>query len=131
RVVQVLQTGAADVPHTAQGWALLNACLEGPEVHCQRIVGDAEQVLEIMYTSGTTGTPKGVLLDNRRGLGVRALGQRIFGYRSDDRLYTGLSLAHGNAQAVTLMGALGKGIEAVFTRRFSKSRLWDITRAYD
>src|SRR5215831_8585975 len=29
RVVQVLQTGAADVPHTAQGWALLNACLEG------------------------------------------------------------------------------------------------------
>jgi len=83
-----------------------------------------------MYTSGTTGTPKGVLLDNRRVLGFRALGQLIFGYRSTDRLYTGLSLAHGNAQAVTLMGALGQGIEAVFSRRFTKSRLWDITRAY-
>ena len=130
RVVQVLQTGAAGVPDTSQGWALLNACLEGPEVHCRRIGGDAAQVLEIMYTSGTTGTPKGVLLDNRRVLGFRALGKLIFGYRSADRLYTGLSLAHGNAQAVTLMGALGQGIEAVFTRRFTKSRLWEITRAY-
>jgi len=63
-------------------------------------------------------------------LGFRALGKFIFGYRPDDRLYTGLSLAHGNAQAVTLMGALGQGIEAVFTRRFTKRHLWDITRAY-
>ena len=63
-------------------------------------------------------------------LGFRALGKFIFGYRPDDRLYTGLSLAHGNAQAVTLMGALGQGIEAVFTRRFTKQHLWDITRTY-
>ena len=83
-----------------------------------------------MYTSGTTGTPQGVLLDNRRVLEFRALGKLIFGYRSTDRLYTGLALAHGNAQAVTLMGALGQGIEAVFTPRFTKSRLWEITRAY-
>jgi len=130
RVVQVLQTGEMDEPDTAQGWASLNACLEGPDVHCRRTVNEAEQVLEIMYTSGSTGTPKGVLLDNRRVLGFRALGKLIFGYRSADRLYTGLSLAHGNAQAVTLMGALGQGIEAVFSRRFTKSRLWDITRAY-
>jgi crotonobetaine/carnitine-CoA ligase len=130
RIVQVLQTGDADVPDTSQGWALLNACLEGPNVHSPRIACEAEQALEIIYTSGTTGTPKGVVLDNRRMLGFRALGECIFGYRPDDRLYTGLSLAHGNAQAVTLMGALGQGIEAVFTRRFTKRHLWDITRAY-
>jgi carnitine-CoA ligase len=102
----------------------------GPDEHLSQIVSEASQALEIMYTSGSTGSPRGVLLDNRRMLEFRALGKLIFGYRPDDRLYTGLSLAHGNAQAVTLMGALGQGIEAVFTRRFTKRHLWDITRTY-
>ena len=103
---------------------------EGPDIFLPSIVVDPAQALEILYTSGTTGVPKGVVIDNERFLGFRALGKWIFGYQSDDRLYTGLSLAHGNAQAVTLMGALGQGIEAVITRQFTKSRLWDITRTY-
>jgi len=131
RVVYVLHTGEEGALEKAEDrWDCLNICLEGPEVHLAHIAGEANQALEIMYTSGTTGPPRGVLLDNQRVLGFRALGKLIFGYRPDDRLYTGLSLAHGNAQAVTLMGALGQGIEAIFTRRFTKQHLWDITRAY-
>ena len=131
RVVYVLHTGEEGaLEATCSRWDCLNTCLEGPDVRLPHIAGEANQTLEIMYTSGTTGSPRGVLLDNRRMLEFRALGKLIFGYRPDDRLYTGLSLAHGNAQAVTLMGALGQGIEAVFTRRFTKQHLWDITRAY-
>jgi crotonobetaine/carnitine-CoA ligase len=130
RVVQVLYTGAQGAPPASADFAVLNACLEGPEVYVAHPAREPAQGLEILYTSGTTGDPKGVVIDNRRLLGFRALGRHIFGYRSDDRLYTGLSLAHGNAQAVTLMGALGQGIEAVLTRTFTKSRLWEITRTY-
>jgi crotonobetaine/carnitine-CoA ligase len=131
RVVYVLHTGEEGAPEaTCSRWNYLNTCLEGPDVYLSHLAGEANQPLEIMYTSGSTGPPRRVLLDNQRVLGFRALGKLIFGYRPDDRLYTGLSLAHGNAQAVTLMAALGQGIEAVFTRRFTKQHLWDITRAY-
>ncbi|UCD86129.1 MAG: AMP-binding protein [Deltaproteobacteria bacterium] len=84
---------------------------------------------EIIYTSGTTGMPKGVVQPNnsfffRSGLGY------FFGYRHDEVLYNGLSLTHGNAQAVTAFPALRMGIPAVFSRKFTKKRLWDITRKY-
>ncbi|MBW2422524.1 MAG: AMP-binding protein [Deltaproteobacteria bacterium] len=86
--------------------------------------------LQIIYTSGTTGDPKGVVMENGRYAGMPELGRGLFGFRDDDRLYTGLSLTHGNAQCVTLAGALGLEIPAVISRRFTKSRLWDICRKH-
>lgn len=53
-----------------------------------------------------------------------------FGYRESDRLYSGLSLTHANALQVTLAPALLGGQRVVFSRRFTRSRLWDITRKY-
>jgi len=41
-----------------------------------------------------------------------------------------LSLTHANAQVITLGTALVNAIPCVLSRRFSKSRLWDITRKY-
>jgi crotonobetaine/carnitine-CoA ligase len=54
----------------------------------------------------------------------------MFAYRADDRPYTGLSLTHGNAQYVTLAPSLAMGLRAVFSRRFTKSRLWDVVRRH-
>jgi len=85
--------------------------------------------LQIIYTSGTTGDPKGVVFPNSRFGGYAMLGL-IAGYQQGDRPYTGLSLTHGNAQAVTLGPSLAMGLRAVFSRRFTKSRLWDVCRAY-
>jgi crotonobetaine/carnitine-CoA ligase len=86
--------------------------------------------LQLIYTSGTTGDPKGVVMDNGRYGGMSELGRSVFGLRADDKLYTGLSLTHGNAQCVTLAGALCLEIPAVISRRFTKSRLWDICRKH-
>ena len=55
---------------------------------------------------------------------------RELGYRPDERPYTGLSLTHGNAQAVTLGPSLHLGLRAVFSRRFPKAKLWDVCRRY-
>jgi crotonobetaine/carnitine-CoA ligase len=85
--------------------------------------------LQIIYTSGTTGDPKGVVFPNERFGAYGALGL-LAGYRSGDRPYTGLSLTHGNAQAVTLGPSLFMSLRAVFSRRFTKSRLWDVCRKY-
>jgi crotonobetaine/carnitine-CoA ligase len=91
---------------------------------------DAEDPLQIIYTSGTTGDPKGVVFPNSR-FGIISMLGHLMGYQPEDRPYTGLSLTHGNAQGVTLGPALRMGLRAVFSRRFTKSKLWDVCRAYD
>ncbi|MDY6917505.1 MAG: AMP-binding protein [Chloroflexota bacterium] len=84
----------------------------------------------IIYTSGTTGEPKGVKQRNNRVPAYAMLAQGVWQYKPEDRLYTGLSLTHGNAHAVTLTPALELSIPAVISRRFTKSRIWDICRAH-
>jgi len=78
--------------------------------------------LQIIYTSGTTGDPKGVVFPNER-FGLFAMLGALLGYKPDERPYTGLSLTHGNAQAVTLGPSLHMKLRAVFSRRFTKSKL--------
>ncbi|MBT4522987.1 MAG: AMP-binding protein, partial [Halieaceae bacterium] len=85
--------------------------------------------LQIIYTSGTTGDPKGLVFANVR-FGFSSMLGYVFGYQENERPYTGLSLTHGNAQAVTLAPALGMGLRAIFSRRFTKSKLFDVCRAH-
>jgi crotonobetaine/carnitine-CoA ligase len=84
----------------------------------------------IIYTSGTTGNPKGVTIRNDRLTAYALLGQLVWGYTPEDKLYTGLSLTHGNAHAVTLTPALMMSVPAVISRKFTKSRIWDICRTH-
>ena len=86
--------------------------------------------MELIYTSGTTGDPKGIVMTHRRYCETSKIAPFLFGFRPDERLYSGLSLTHANAQVITLGTALVNAIPCVLSRRFSKSRLWDITRKY-
>lgn len=91
---------------------------------------DMNSAFEIIYTSGTTGDPKGVVIKANRMPMFKLLAQLVWQYSPEDVLYTGLSLTHGNAQAVTMGPALMLGIPAVISRSFTKSRLWDVCRKY-
>ncbi len=89
-----------------------------------------EDPLQIIYTSGTTGDPKGVVFGNIR-FGGAMMGGAMFGWNENDSPYTGLSLTHGNAQLLTFAPAIGMDLPVVLSRKFTKSRLWDITRKYN
>ncbi|QNN59116.1 AMP-binding protein [Diaphorobacter ruginosibacter] len=91
---------------------------------------NGHEVMQIIHTSGTTGDPKGIVLTHRRFCETGAAAMQGFGYRPDDRLYSGLSLTHANALLVTLAPALLGGMRVVFSRRFTRSRLWEITRRH-
>lgn len=86
--------------------------------------------MELIYTSGTTGDPKGIVMTHRRYCETSKIAPVLFGFKPDERVYSGLSLTHANAQVITLGTALVNAIPCVLSRRFSKSRLWDITRKY-
>ena len=92
--------------------------------------GHGDEAMQIMHTSGTTGDPKGIVLTHRRYCETSLRALALFGYQTTDRLYSGLSLTHANAQLVTLGPALSGGIRTVFSRRFTKTRLWPLTRQY-
>lgn len=77
-----------------------------------------------MFTSGTTGMPKGVARDHGGVImTVRAYLQQQ-GVRSEDTLMSVLSLGHANAQVMCLFSAMGAGATAVFFTRFSASKFW-------
>jgi crotonobetaine/carnitine-CoA ligase len=91
---------------------------------------DPAAPMQILYTSGTTGDPKAILTSHGR-YAISATLPAVFGLTAEDCIYTGLSLTHANAQVISLGMVLHTGIRGVISRRFSKSRLWDITRRYD
>jgi crotonobetaine/carnitine-CoA ligase len=86
--------------------------------------------MQLIFTSGTTGDPKGIVMTHRRYCDTSTAVWKLFGYGPHDRPYSGLSLTHANAQVLTLGAALVGGLRAVLSRRFTKSRLWDITRRH-
>lgn len=86
-----------------------------------------DEPMFMMFTSGTTGNPKAVVNSHRKYMAMaRSLSAVL---QDGDRLYAGLSLTHINAQN-TLRNSLALAVPAVFSRKFSKSRLWDICRRY-
>jgi acyl-CoA synthetase (AMP-forming)/AMP-acid ligase II len=85
---------------------------------------DPDDVALLMYTSGTTGLPKGVMLThanlaaNARAISVEhALGPA-------DRVLAVLPLYHINAFAVTMLAPLAHGGSLVMPPKFSAARFW-------
>jgi len=104
--------------------------LEAPFRPINYLLSNPGHPIQIVYTSGTTGDPKGVLNENFRFPIYGYILSRYWKYDRSDTIYTGLSLTHGNAQGCTFAPAVYRSIKAVFSVKFTKSRLWDITRKY-
>ena len=82
----------------------------------------------LVYTSGTTGNPKGVQVTH---LMYVAAGQGFAHWTEasqDDRFFTCLPFFHANAQYYSTMGALAAGATLVVAERFSASRFWNQVR---
>ena len=89
----------------------------------------AEDVALLMYTSGTTGLPKGVLLTHRNLLANARAITAEHRLTADDRVLASLPLFHINGLVVTLLAPLHHGGSVVVAPRFSARTFWrDVTR---
>ncbi|MBI4207282.1 MAG: AMP-binding protein [Betaproteobacteria bacterium] len=84
----------------------------------------ADDTCLIVYTSGTTGFPKGAMHSQRSFVtGGEAFVRRIF-LQDDDRVMIVLPLFHINALFYSVAGALAAGASMVIVPRFSASTFW-------
>lgn len=76
----------------------------------------------MLYTSGTTSRPKGVLVTHANYLHVGEAVAQHLRMRPDDRWLIVLPLFHGNAQYYSAMSALMTGASIALMERFSASQ---------
>ncbi len=87
-------------------------------------VPEPGDVALLMYTSGTTGQPKGVML-TQANLAANALAiAQEHALTAQDRVLGVLPLYHINAFAVTMLAPLASGGSVAMAARFSVARFW-------
>ena len=74
---------------------------------------DPDELAILLYTSGTTGLPKGVMLSSRNILVNMVQGAARFNARSDDRAYCPLPLFHSFAQVCVVWGSVFMGCSVI------------------
>jgi fatty-acyl-CoA synthase len=83
----------------------------------------------LMYTSGTTGAPKGALLPHRKTLFNALNAQLFFETRSSDRVLVALPLFHSFGLNILALPALYAGAAVRLERRFDAERVWEAVGA--
>jgi len=78
----------------------------------------------LLYTSGTTGRPKGVILSHAAVAATLSSLEQAWGWRADDRLLHVLPLHHTHGLIVALLGALWAGATLSFLP-FDAEQVWD------
>ena len=116
---------------TGEGWTEFRALLQDAEELTEMPEVSPDDTSMLVYTSGTTGNPKGVqvthLMYVSAGQGFAHWTEATEG----DRFFTCLPFFHANAQYYSTMGSLAAGATLVVAERFSASRFWEQVREAD
>ena len=108
----------------------LRELLDGPPGSAVGDVTHAD-LQAIMYTSGTTGPSKGVMVSHAQACTLALEFSRFVSHRPGDVIYTPLPLFHGIAHSCGVVAALLAGSSVAIVERFSASRFWDDVRRFE
>jgi crotonobetaine/carnitine-CoA ligase len=122
----VIRGGDAPAPAGVIVHHLDEALAERPARNGPALSGDS--VSCILYTSGTTGPSKGVVLTHSANLALARANIALMEYTPDDVLYTAFPLFHVNAKFTSVTSAMIVGARLVLDDAFSASRFWDRMR---
>jgi len=84
----------------------------------------------LMYTSGTTGEPKGVLLSHWNLVFAGRSVAAAQALSADDRVLSALPLYHINGQCIATVSPVVSGGSIVLPHRFSASQWWTLVERY-
>jgi fatty-acyl-CoA synthase len=84
----------------------------------------ADDPMLLMYTSGTTGAPKGALLPHRKTLYNSLNAESFFGLTAEDRVLVALPLFHSFGLKILALPALHAGAAVFLHAHFDPVRTW-------
>jgi crotonobetaine/carnitine-CoA ligase len=136
---------AAGAPHVADRAGLPELreviAVDGPEPHGLPAAEGAafdldaaaaacasEDLIAIPFTSGTTGLPKGCMIDHAWAMRATSVALTVHSYGPDDRIFYPVRFFYMDAP-MAMMRALACGGTFVAARAFSVSRFWDVVRS--
>jgi carnitine-CoA ligase len=88
-----------------------------------------DDILEITFTSGTTGNPKGAVFDHRAHIYSCTASVERYRWTAESVGFTMMPLFHAGGIRVSVLPALMVGGHAIIGQ-FSLTRFWDDTRTY-
>lgn len=89
-----------------------------------------EDIASIMYTSGTTGTPKGVMITHRGIVFGAYIKTEPFGIGQGDMVLCVLPLFHSGGLNDLAFPCIYRGATIVLRRNFSATEFWDCVERY-
>jgi acyl-CoA synthetase (AMP-forming)/AMP-acid ligase II len=117
-------TALALSPELIEGLGKIAAGAVDPRSEPEPVLADAaSQTAVLIYTSGSSGAPKGVMLTHRNLLYMAAVSGAIRNLQPEDRLLGILPISHSVGLAVVFLGALMHGASVRLLGRFNPPAL--------
>lgn len=101
--------------------------VNGPPLESYR--PDPRAVTNVYYTSGTTGQPKGCMVDHVYWLRFAGVYHELYGLSATDRVLCCLQFFYADP-SWQVLASLHAGAPMVCMRRFSVSRFWAVCREF-
>jgi long-chain acyl-CoA synthetase len=112
--------------------------VDAPEIFLEKRISPAafeplvsDDPALLMYTSGTTGTPKGAVLSHRNLIAAARCVASWHGLIAADRCLSSLPLYHINGQVIAMLTPFVSGGSVVAPHRFSASSWWETVERFE
>jgi acyl-CoA synthetase (AMP-forming)/AMP-acid ligase II len=120
--------GTLSIPIPVLPFDDLNTALPQPPRPAATLIPDGATEAALLYTSGTTGRPKGCIMSNEYfhtfGGSLLSRGGRLAMQEGVERLYNPLPLHHANCLSISLPAMLLAGGCLAFPDRFHAGTFW-------